>query len=267
MADSAWIETMREELHQFDRLQVWEPVDKPFVAQTNHSPTRLLAGAVQYCVAVCCHIVFSIYQMDVKTAILNGPIEGGDLMEEPVDQTDYHSKIGSLMYLTSSKPNIVQAVCYCARYQARPTEKHLKELFQMPIMRAIDTRKSTSGGIQFLGDKFSQQDSKNRLYCNVISKLNKRALSASWGPLRRLDADTASRLWLQLQQNTVKCLADEPLDIPLDEIQVDEKFHFIIEPIEIMDHEVKHLKQSRIPIVKVRWNSRRGPEFTWERED
>ncbi|GJW02168.1 hypothetical protein Tco_1561024 [Tanacetum coccineum] len=39
------------------------------------------------------------------------------------------------------------------------------------------------------------------------------------------------------------------------------------EPVEIMDHEVKQLKQSRIPIIKVRWNSRRGPEFTWERED
>ncbi|GJV09110.1 putative reverse transcriptase domain-containing protein [Tanacetum coccineum] len=60
---------------------------------------------------------------------------------------------------------------------------------------------------------------------------------------------------------------DEPLAIPLDEIQVDEKLHFIEEPIEIMDREVKRLKQSRIPIVKVRWNSRRGPEFTWERED
>ncbi|GJT88598.1 putative reverse transcriptase domain-containing protein [Tanacetum coccineum] len=51
------------------------------------------------------------------------------------------------------------------------------------------------------------------------------------------------------------------------EIQIDEKLHFIEEPVEIMDREVKHLKQSRIPIVKVRWNSRRGPEFTWERED
>nr|GFB53480.1 putative reverse transcriptase domain-containing protein [Tanacetum cinerariifolium] len=59
-----------------------------------------------------------------------------------------------------------------------------------------------------------------------------------------------------------KCMADEPLAIPLDEIQVDDKLNFIGEPIEIMDHEVKHLKQSRIPIVKVRWNSRRGPEFT-----
>ncbi|GJZ05211.1 putative reverse transcriptase domain-containing protein [Tanacetum coccineum] len=64
-----------------------------------------------------------------------------------------------------------------------------------------------------------------------------------------------------------KCMADEPLAIPLDEIQIDEKLHFIEEPIEIMDREVKRLKQSRISIVKVRWNSRRGLEFTWERED
>ncbi|GJR78699.1 putative reverse transcriptase domain-containing protein [Tanacetum coccineum] len=64
-----------------------------------------------------------------------------------------------------------------------------------------------------------------------------------------------------------KCMADEPLAIPLDEIQVDDKLHFIEEPVEIMDREVKRLKQSRILIVKVRWNSRRGPEFTWERED
>ncbi|GJY99097.1 hypothetical protein Tco_0516527 [Tanacetum coccineum] len=47
----------------------------------------------------------------------------------------------------------------------------------------------------------------------------------------------------------------------------DDKLHFIEEPVEIIDRDVKKLKQSRIPIVKVRWNSRRGPEFTWERED
>ncbi|GJV09160.1 hypothetical protein Tco_1346816 [Tanacetum coccineum] len=67
--------------------------------------------------------------------------------------------------------------------------------------------------------------------------------------------------------NLKKYLADETLAIPLDEIQIDEKPYFIEEPVEIMDREVKRLKQSRIPIVKVRWNSRRGPEFTWERED
>ncbi|GJX42643.1 putative reverse transcriptase domain-containing protein, partial [Tanacetum coccineum] len=67
--------------------------------------------------------------------------------------------------------------------------------------------------------------------------------------------------------NLKKCLADENLVIPLEEIQLDDKLHFIEEPVEIMDREVKQLKQSRIPIVKVRWNSRRGPEYTWERED
>nr|GEV34998.1 putative reverse transcriptase domain-containing protein [Tanacetum cinerariifolium] len=64
-----------------------------------------------------------------------------------------------------------------------------------------------------------------------------------------------------------KCLSDEQLAIPLDEIHVDDKLNFIEKPVKIIDHEVKRLKQSRIPIVKVRWNSRRGPEYTWERED
>ncbi|GJT85734.1 hypothetical protein Tco_1067451 [Tanacetum coccineum] len=66
--------------------------------------------------------------------------------------------------------------------------------------------------------------------------------------------------------NLKKCLSDEDLVIPLDEIRIDEKLHFIEEQIEIVDKEEKQLKQSRIPIVKVRWNSKRGPEYTWERE-
>ncbi|GJX06873.1 putative reverse transcriptase domain-containing protein [Tanacetum coccineum] len=66
--------------------------------------------------------------------------------------------------------------------------------------------------------------------------------------------------------NLKKCLADENLIITLEEIQLDDKLHFIEEPVEIMDREVKQLKQSRIPIVQVRWNSWQGPEFTWERE-
>ncbi|GJZ47452.1 putative reverse transcriptase domain-containing protein [Tanacetum coccineum] len=64
-----------------------------------------------------------------------------------------------------------------------------------------------------------------------------------------------------------KCYCDEPLAVPLDGLHIDDKIRFVEEPIEIMDQEVKRLKQSRIPIVKVRWNSRRGPEFTWEHED
>ncbi|GJY88379.1 putative reverse transcriptase domain-containing protein [Tanacetum coccineum] len=67
--------------------------------------------------------------------------------------------------------------------------------------------------------------------------------------------------------NLKKCLFDEPLAISLDEIHIYDKLHFVEEPVEIIDREVKRLKQSRIPIIKVQWNSRRGPEFTWERDD
>ncbi|GKD82375.1 putative reverse transcriptase domain-containing protein [Tanacetum coccineum] len=67
--------------------------------------------------------------------------------------------------------------------------------------------------------------------------------------------------------NLKKCYADEPLVVPLDGLHFDDKLQFVKEPVEIIDREVKRLKRSRIPIIKVRWNSRRGPEFTWERED
>ncbi|GJW83938.1 hypothetical protein Tco_0157083 [Tanacetum coccineum] len=67
--------------------------------------------------------------------------------------------------------------------------------------------------------------------------------------------------------NLKKCLSDEPIAIPLDEIQIDDKLDFIKEQVEIMDREVKRLKQIHILTLKFSWNSRRGPEFTWERED
>ncbi|GJT21516.1 hypothetical protein Tco_0891453 [Tanacetum coccineum] len=67
--------------------------------------------------------------------------------------------------------------------------------------------------------------------------------------------------------NLKKCHADEPLAVPLDGLNLDDKLHFVEEPVEIVGREVKRLKRSRIPLVKVRWNSKRGPEFTWERED
>ncbi|GKA72382.1 putative reverse transcriptase domain-containing protein [Tanacetum coccineum] len=67
--------------------------------------------------------------------------------------------------------------------------------------------------------------------------------------------------------NLKKCYADEPLAVPLDGLHFDDKLQFVEEPVEIVDREVKRLKRSRIPLIKVRWNSKRGPEFTWERED
>ncbi|GJT85080.1 retrovirus-related pol polyprotein from transposon TNT 1-94 [Tanacetum coccineum] len=116
-----------------------------------------------------------------------------DLSGTPVDQTKYHSMVRALMYLTPSRPDIVHATCYCACYQARPTEKHLKGVkrifrylkntihmglwypkdtgFELTAFSdsdhagCLDTRKSTSGGIQFLrGDKLVSWSSKKQDY-------------------------------------------------------------------------------------------------------
>nr|GEZ07304.1 ribonuclease H-like domain-containing protein [Tanacetum cinerariifolium] len=218
--------------------------------------------AVRIFIAYATHKSFPIFQMDVKTAFLNGPLKeevyvaqpdgfvdpdhsekvyrlrkalyglkqdpmtwydelskfltskgftkgqsigtpmatkpklDAELSGNPVDQSDYRSKIGSLMYLTSSRPDIVQAVCFYARYQSRPTEKHLKEVkmifrylkgtinmglwypkgssFELTAFSdadhagCIDSRKSTSGGIQFLGDKLVSWMSKKQ-NCTVMS--------------------------------------------------------------------------------------------------
>ncbi|GKE43353.1 putative reverse transcriptase domain-containing protein [Tanacetum coccineum] len=67
--------------------------------------------------------------------------------------------------------------------------------------------------------------------------------------------------------NLKKCLSDESLVIRIKELRLDDKLNFVEEPVKIMDQEVKKLKQIHIPIVKVRWNSKREPKFTWERED
>nr|GEV39384.1 putative reverse transcriptase domain, ribonuclease H-like domain, aspartic peptidase domain protein [Tanacetum cinerariifolium] len=67
--------------------------------------------------------------------------------------------------------------------------------------------------------------------------------------------------------NLKKCLVDPTLQVPLDKIQVDAKLNFVEDPVKMLKSEFKKLKRSRISIVKVRWDSKRGPEFTWERED
>ncbi|GJW88742.1 putative reverse transcriptase domain-containing protein [Tanacetum coccineum] len=69
------------------------------------------------------------------------------------------------------------------------------------------------------------------------------------------------------ESNLKKCLADASLHVQLEKIRVDKTLYFVEEPVEIMDREVKKLKRSRISVVKVRWNSKCGPEYTWEREE
>ncbi|GJX87189.1 hypothetical protein Tco_0339203 [Tanacetum coccineum] len=69
-----------------------------------------------------------------------------------------------------------------------------------------------------------------------------------------------------LERTGLKRLGNANLHVPLNEIKIDKTLRFVEEPVEIMDHEINSLKRSRIPLVKVRWNSKHGPEFTWGRE-
>nr|GFA58186.1 putative reverse transcriptase domain-containing protein [Tanacetum cinerariifolium] len=99
------------------------------------------------------------------------------------------------------------------------------------------------------------------------------------GPFEIVERIGPVAYWLRLPQELVgvhdtfhvsnlkKCLANVNLHVPLDEVKVDDKLHFVKEPIETLDRGVKKLQRRWIPIVKVRWNSRRGPKFTWEQED
>ncbi|GJX43794.1 hypothetical protein Tco_0260470 [Tanacetum coccineum] len=141
-----------------------------------------------------------------------------DLSGKLVDQTDYQSKIGSLIYLTSSRPDIVQSVCYCARYQAIPTEKLLKEVkrifrylrgtinmglwypkdsdFELTAFSnadhagCLDTRKSTFGGIQFLGDK---------LVSWMSNKRDCTAMSSAKAEYVALFVSCAQVMWMKIQ--------------------------------------------------------------------
>nr|GFA33135.1 retrovirus-related Pol polyprotein from transposon TNT 1-94 [Tanacetum cinerariifolium] len=136
----------------------------------------------------------------------------------PVDATKYRSMIDALMYLTSSRPDIVHTTCLCARYQAKPTEKHLKEVksifrylqgtintglwytkdsgFELTgfsdadYARCKDTFKSTSGGAQFLGEKLVSWSSKKQDYT---------ALSTAEAKYVSLSACCAQVLWMRTQ--------------------------------------------------------------------
>ncbi|GJR47364.1 retrovirus-related pol polyprotein from transposon TNT 1-94 [Tanacetum coccineum] len=141
---------------------------------------------------------FDLHKSDpVDTPMVERTKLDEDLSGTPVDQTKYRSMIGSLMYLTASRPDLVFAVCMCARYQSRPTKKHLeavKRVFRYlqgtinmglwyPKDTAMaltayadadhagcqDTRRSTSGSAQFLGDKLVSWSSKKQTSTSISS--------------------------------------------------------------------------------------------------
>nr|GEZ75270.1 hypothetical protein [Tanacetum cinerariifolium] len=265
MANSTWIESMQEELHRFHRLDNTVIRNKSRLVAKGYAqkegvdfkesfaPIARLE-VVRLFIAYDAHKSFTVYQMDVKTMCLYGPLKeemyvnqpddfvdpyhpdkvyclkkalyglkqapracvgtpmatkhlDADLSGTPIDQTKYHSMVGALMYLTASRPDIMHATCYCARYQAKPTKKHLtavkrifrylKDTIHMGLWYPKDTgfkltafsdsnhagclgsRKSTSGGIQFLGgDKLVSRSSKKQ-DCTSMSSAKAEYVSLS----------------------------------------------------------------------------------------
>ncbi|GKB49094.1 retrovirus-related pol polyprotein from transposon TNT 1-94 [Tanacetum coccineum] len=157
--------SMMQELKFFLGIQIHQSPRGIFINQAKYAQEILKKHGMTSC-------------DNIGTPMATKPLDA-DLSGTPVDQMKYHSMVGALMYLTSSRPDIVHATCYCARYQARPTEKHLREVkrifwylkntinmglsypkdidFNLTAYSdsdhagCLDKRKSTSGGIQFLG--------------------------------------------------------------------------------------------------------------------
>nr|GEW22779.1 uncharacterized mitochondrial protein AtMg00810-like [Tanacetum cinerariifolium] len=230
---------LTEELYQFDRLDVWELVDRPLYGRkTSHNKFEMsMMGELKLFLGIQIHqsprgIFINQAKYAQKILIKHGmtscdrvgtPIAtkhlDADLSGTPIDQTKYRSMVRALMYLIASRPDIMHATCYCARYQGKPTEKHLtaiKRIFQYlkdtihmglwypkdigfelttfldsDHAGCLDSRKSTSGGIQFLGgDKLVSWSSKKR-DCTSMS-------SAEAGYVS-LSACCAQVLWMRTQ--------------------------------------------------------------------
>ncbi|GKA00515.1 hypothetical protein Tco_0673065 [Tanacetum coccineum] len=113
---------------------------------------------------------------------------------------------------------------------------------------------------------YSKSKENHEVYLNLELELQKEekmspVLWAEIGEIRLIGSE------LVQETTNKKCLADANLHVPLDKIKIDKTLRIVEEPVEIMDREVRSLKRSKISLVKVCWNSKRGPEFTWERED
>nr|GEW15680.1 reverse transcriptase domain-containing protein [Tanacetum cinerariifolium] len=173
--------------------------------QVNQSPCGIFINQSKYVLEI-----LNKYEMESCDPV-GTPMEIKDKLDldlngTPVDATKYRSMIGALMYLTSSRPDIVHATCLCARYQAKPTETHLKEVkmifhylrgtvntglwytkdsgFELTgfsdadYAGCKDTFKSTSGGAQFLAEKLVSWSSRKQ-DCMALSTAEAEYVSLS----------------------------------------------------------------------------------------
>ncbi|GJT65710.1 putative reverse transcriptase domain-containing protein [Tanacetum coccineum] len=172
----------------------------------------------------------------------------------------YHASIKAAPFEALYGRKCRSPVCWAEVGEVQLTGSEIRKLMEFQVGDRVMLKVSPWKGVVHFGKR---------------GKLNPRYV----GPFKVLEKVGAVAYKLELPQelsrvhktfhvsNLKKYYTNEPLAVPLDGLHMDDKLHFVKEPVKIMDREVKRLKQSRILIVKVRWNSRRGPEFTWERED
>ncbi|GJV95828.1 hypothetical protein Tco_1547405 [Tanacetum coccineum] len=175
--------SMTRELKFFLTIQIHQSLRGIFINQAKYAHEILRKHGMTSC-------------DNIGTPMSTQPLDA-DLSGTLIDQTKYRSMLGALMYLTSSRPDIVHATCYCACYQARPTEKHLDTGFELTAFldldhsRYLDIRKSTSDGIKFLGgDKLVSWSSK---------KQDRTSMSIAEDEYVALSTCCAQVLWLRTQ--------------------------------------------------------------------
>nr|GEY43927.1 retrovirus-related Pol polyprotein from transposon TNT 1-94 [Tanacetum cinerariifolium] len=277
MTDPAWIESMQEELLQFKRLDVWvlvpaldniSPLTLKWLFKNKHdkdqtvirNKSRLVVRGYRqeegidfkesFAPSNYVLEILKKYEIESCDPVVT-PMEIKDKLDldqngTPVDATKYRSMIGALMYLTSSRPDIVHATCLCARYQAKPTEKHLKEDYGFELTGfsdvdyagCKDTFKSTSGGAQFLGEKLVSWSLKKQDYT---------ALSTVEAEYVSLSACCAQVVWMRIQLTDygfyfnkipIYCDSKSAIAISYNPVQhsrtkhIDVRYHFIKEHVE-----------------------------------
>nr|GFA12441.1 uncharacterized mitochondrial protein AtMg00810-like [Tanacetum cinerariifolium] len=244
--------SMMEELKFFLGIQINQSPRGIFINQAKYAQEILKKHGITSCDSV---------GTPMATKHLDADLSG-----TPIDQTKYRSMVGALMYLTASRPNIMHATCYCARYQAKPTEKHLtavkrifryrKDTIHMGLWYpkdtgfeltafsdsdhagCLDSRKSTSDGIQFLGgDKLVSWSSKKQ-DCTSMSSAEAEYIS--------LSACCAQVLWMRTQLTDfgfhfdkipMYCDSKAAISISYNPVQhsrtkhIDVRYHFIKEKV------------------------------------
>ncbi|GJW61235.1 retrovirus-related pol polyprotein from transposon TNT 1-94 [Tanacetum coccineum] len=206
--------------------------------QIHQSPKGIFINQAKYALEI-----LKKHNMDnchsIGTPLATKPKLDVDLSGEPVDQSDYHSKIGSLMYLTSSRPDLVQAgTINMGLWYPKDYGFELTAFSDADHAGCLDTRKSTSGGIQFLGDKLVSWMSK---------KQNCTAMSSAKAEYVALSASCAQVMWMRTQLQDygfnynkipLYCDSQSAIAISCNPVQhsrtkhIHTRYHFIKEQVE-----------------------------------